>query len=237
MDRGFIKLDRGIKKWRWYQDANTFRVWVHLLLSANWEDREFEKISLKRGELLTTYKRLAKELDFTVQQTRTAIDHLKSTGEITVCRKSNFLEISIENYSLYQDNQQTYQQTTNRPSTDLKERKKEAKKERIHKKDKKEKKYIYSDFANVSLSDDELEDLKTDFPNDLERLIEELGEYKAKTGKEYQSDYAALISFAKGQGIEKDKGYTIENEFEFLDDGTVRTYPIKVFKDGHRERG
>ena len=230
MDRGFIKLDRSLLKWRWYQDTNTMVVWVHLLLTANWEDRDYRDGVIKRGCLFTTYDKLGKALGITARQARTAIAHLTETGEVSITRRSKGIEISIKNYDAHQSQSQS---KVNQKSI-TKERKKEAKKERINKN---VKKYIYSEFANVFLSDDELEDLKTDFPNDYQRLIEELGEYKAKSGKEYQSDYAALISFAKGQGIEKDKGYTIENEFEFLDDGTVRTYPVRIFKDGHKERG
>ena len=208
---------------------NTLAVWIWLLLNANWEDKDFLNITLKRGSLATSYGKIGEGVGISVQSVRTAINHLKITGELTVTQHSKFLEISINNYDRYQSiNRQSTgnQQATNRQLTPTKEIKKERNKE-----------YIYSEFANVALSEEEVEKIKTDYPNDYERLIEELGEYKAKTGKQYQSDYVALISFAKGQGIEKDKGYTIENEFEFLDDGTVRTYQVKVFKDGHRERG
>lgn len=229
MDRGYIKLDRGIRNWRWYQDPNTFRVWIHLLMGANFADSEFRELTVDRGSLITSYSTLANELKLTYQQARTAITHLKSTGEITVKQHPKFLEISIENYNLYQDNQQANQQANNRQITG---------KQQHHKKNKKNKKNnnIYSDFANVYLSDDEIGTLKADYPNDYLRLIDELGEYKAKSGKEYSSDYAAVISFANSQGVEKEKDYTIENEFEFLDDGSVRTHRVKVFKDGHKER-
>ena len=217
-------------RWRWYQDTNTVAVWIHLLLTANWEDRDYRNGVLKRGSLVTTYDKLGKSLGITARQARTAIAHLIETREVSITRRSKGIEISIENYDAYQSQSQS---KVNQKSI-TEERKKEAKKERIHKN---VKKYIYSDFGNVSLSEEEMDSFKADYPNDYKRLIEELGEYKAKSGKEYKSDYAALISFAKGQGIEKDKGYTIENEFEFLDDGSVITHQVKVFKDGHTERG
>ena len=31
---GWIKLHRKITEWEWYSDANTFRVFMHLLLTA-----------------------------------------------------------------------------------------------------------------------------------------------------------------------------------------------------------
>ena len=57
----FIKLNRKILKWRWYQDANTFRVFVHLILLANVTDRDFENITIQRGQLVTSQSHLSKD--------------------------------------------------------------------------------------------------------------------------------------------------------------------------------
>lgn len=99
----FIKLDRNIQKWRWYTNANTFRVFVHLLLNANVEDRDFEGIVIRRGEIATSYGKMAAQLKLTERQVRTAIEHLKATGEVAVTRHSKFQVISVLNYSTYQD--------------------------------------------------------------------------------------------------------------------------------------
>lgn len=102
----FIKLDRNILKWRWYQDPNTFRVFVHLLLMANVTDGSFEKITVHRGELITSYPKLSKELSISIQSVRTAISHLVETEEVTVKTGSKYSVISILNYDAYQRNQQ-----------------------------------------------------------------------------------------------------------------------------------
>ena len=99
----FIKLDRNIKNWRWYQNANTFRVFVHCLLSANVYPYEFEGITIKRGEFPASYDKIANTLNLTNQQVRTAINHLESTGEITTKIYAKFQVISIANYGYYQD--------------------------------------------------------------------------------------------------------------------------------------
>ena len=98
----FIKLDRDILNWRWYMDANTFRVFVHLLLKANIEDHDFERVTIHRGEVATSLGNLAKELNISIQSARTAISHLKSTGEITSTGYNKFTVISIVKYDLYQ---------------------------------------------------------------------------------------------------------------------------------------
>lgn len=98
----FIKIDRNIMDWRWYQDGNTFRVFLHLLLKANIKDKDFEKITIHRGEIATSYPSLAIALGMSVQNIRTAIAHLKETGEVTVKTYAKFSVISIKNYNLYQ---------------------------------------------------------------------------------------------------------------------------------------
>ena len=109
----FIKIDRNILDWGWYKDANTFRVFMHLLLTANIKPNKFMGVEIKRGELATSQKSLAETLDISIQSVRTAILHLKSTGEITVKQHSRFSVFSIPNYDLYQANQQAKQQASN----------------------------------------------------------------------------------------------------------------------------
>ena len=113
--RTFIKLDRNIQVWRWYTNANTFRVFIHLLLNANIKANDFENAKIKRGELATSYDKIANTLKLSNQQVRTAISHLKSTGEITVTRYSKFIVISIVNYAQYQD-KSTVKSTINQQS-------------------------------------------------------------------------------------------------------------------------
>lgn len=111
----FIKIDRNIQEWRWYTNANTFRVFVHLLLNANIKANDFENAKIKRGELATSYDKIANTLKLSNQQVRTAISHLKLTGEITVTRYSKFIVISIVNYAQYQD-KSTVKSTINQQS-------------------------------------------------------------------------------------------------------------------------
>jgi biotin operon repressor len=99
----FIKLDRNIQNWRWYQNPNTFRVFIHCLLNANIMPKEFEGITINRGEFPTSHEKIGNTLNLTIQQVRTAINHLKSTGEITTKIYSKFQVITIVNYAYYQD--------------------------------------------------------------------------------------------------------------------------------------
>lgn len=106
MNRGFIKLYRKIDDWGWYKNANTFRVFLHLLLNANHEERVFEGVTIHRGELASSYESIAKKLGVTPRQVRTAIIHLKMSGEVSTILHRNFQVIILKNYSKYQGESQ-----------------------------------------------------------------------------------------------------------------------------------
>ena len=98
------------------------RVFVHLLLKANIKDHDFEDITVHRGQVVTSRKHLSLELRISEQAVRTALNHLKSTNEITIETTSKYTIISIINYNLYQnkpDNQPTINQqsTSNQPQS------------------------------------------------------------------------------------------------------------------------
>lgn len=109
----FIKLDRNIQNWRWYQDANTFRIFVHILINANIDTYDFMNTTIHRGEMATSYAKLGEALNLTVAQVRTAISHLKTTKEIAVKQHSKFIVISVLNYAKYQDKTTGNQQSIN----------------------------------------------------------------------------------------------------------------------------
>lgn len=110
---GYIKLYRSMLDWGWYDDTNTKVVFLHLLLTANFKDTEWHGIQLKRGDVVTSIPSLAAALKLSEQNVRTALKHLKLTGEVTDRIHSKFRIISIKNYSQYQDdNRQNNSQTT-----------------------------------------------------------------------------------------------------------------------------
>ena len=113
----FVKVDRNILQWRWYQDANTMRVFIHLILMANVKDHDFEKITIHRGELVTSLTSLSKQLKMSVRSVRTSLEHLKSTGEVTSRNYPHYQVISIAEYDRYQA-VPTRQSTSNRQGID-----------------------------------------------------------------------------------------------------------------------
>ena len=128
----YIKLSRKILEWEWYGDINTCRLFLHMLLKANWKDGRFQGIEIPRGSFVSSLSKLADETGLTERKVRTALEHLKTTGEVTSRSHSKFTVFTIKNYKCYQSNdtQSDRQVTSNRQADDrqpttIEERKKE----------------------------------------------------------------------------------------------------------------
>ena len=104
---GFIKIHRKIILWEWYRDSCVKDTFLHLLLTANYENRKWMGITIKRGQVVISYKSLADDLGFTVQQVRTAIKKLKKTGEVTSKSTNKYTVVTLVNYETYQLNDET----------------------------------------------------------------------------------------------------------------------------------
>ena len=137
MDNGWIKLHRKLQKWEWYQDSIAVHLFLHLLLSANHEDKQWQGVEVRRGQLITGRNSLSADTGITPQSIRTYLNKLKSTNEITTQSTNKYTIITISNYESYQIkedktnqqvNQQTNQQLTiNQPATNHKQEYKELK--------------------------------------------------------------------------------------------------------------
>ena len=97
-----IKIHRKILKWRWYKEPLTKSVFFHLLITAC-QDKCLQNDALvTRGEVMTSYRKLADDLGMTVSQIRTSITKLTQTGEIDTIKSKRFTKIILLNYENYQ---------------------------------------------------------------------------------------------------------------------------------------
>lgn len=99
----YIKLSRKILEWEWYSDINTKVLFLHMLLKANWKKGRFQGAEIPRGSFASSLNNLSEETGLSVQNIRTCIKRLKSTGELTVIQHSKFSVFTINNYGVYQD--------------------------------------------------------------------------------------------------------------------------------------
>jgi DNA-binding transcriptional regulator YhcF (GntR family) len=115
---GWIKLHRKILEWEWYTDAPVRILFEHLLLTANYEDKKWRGMTIKRGQKVTSIGHLAEETGLSVIQVRTALEKLEKTKNVTSRATNKFTLVTIENYSLYQSyNDYTTSNVTNKRQT------------------------------------------------------------------------------------------------------------------------
>ncbi len=203
---GFIKIHRKMLTWGWYSDSVTKVVFLHLILTANFRDKEWRGITIRSGQVVTSYSRLAADLGFSVQQIRTAIKKLVATGEITSNATSKYTIITVANWGKYQvfsdeENNQNNEQTTNNQQTSNKQatnkqqasnkqatnkqqqlkNDKKDKNEKNDKKDKKDKKYICADAREMFFPlDEKLDQTFRAFIRHREAIGDRMTEYAAK---------------------------------------------------------
>ena len=116
---GWLKLRRKFLDWEWYSDKNVSRLFIHLLLNANYEPSKYRGVVMAPGSVLTGRILLSEQTGLSQQQVRTALNKLKSTNEITIKTSNKSSIIRIVSWKEYQDdNQQPNKRITNEQPTD-----------------------------------------------------------------------------------------------------------------------
>ena len=95
---GFVAFPRGLTAWEWYDDPNTCRLFFHLMLTANWEPKNWHGIVIAPGSRVASVKKLAEETGLTVRNVRTSLERLKTTNYLTIKTTNKYSVISIENW-------------------------------------------------------------------------------------------------------------------------------------------
>jgi hypothetical protein len=105
MLEGWICLSRKLLDWEWYSDANVARLFIHLLLKANFRDTPWQSRTIKRGQFVASRQRLAEQLSLTIKQIRVAENKLATSGAIVVEGATKFTLYTIVKYEEYQTDQ------------------------------------------------------------------------------------------------------------------------------------
>lgn len=171
--KGFMRLHRQLLDWEWFDNSQMVHVWIYFLLKANYQDSKWHGIDIPRGSFITSLDTICKDTGLSLQNVRTCMNKLKSTGEITTQSTNKYSVITICKYETYnlqesdvnkQDNKQTNiqstsnQQAVNKQLTTDKERKEieELKKENER---------LKEELANASKKKEISSDLETEFDN------------------------------------------------------------------------
>lgn len=99
---GFVKIYRQIIKWGWYRDVPVKVLFLHCLFMANYQEDNLHGKTIERGSFVTSVDELSQQTGLTVQNTRTALKKLISTGEITKKSTNKYTVITVVNYDKFQ---------------------------------------------------------------------------------------------------------------------------------------
>lgn len=144
MENGWVKIHRKVTNWEWWDDHNTSRLFIYLLLKANHSQKKWKGKVIERGQLITGLHKLHDATGISIQSLRTSLDKLISTNEITIKSTNKYSLITIVRYSEYQSDDDkltsklTSKLTNKQQTTNNKQEYKERKKEDI-----------YVDFVNM----------------------------------------------------------------------------------------
>ena len=114
MNDGWIKIYYKIKDWEWYGDPNMVALWLHLLISANWKDKKWKGVDIRRGQFVTSVSKLAEATGLTTRQTRVCLERLEESKQIVKQTTSHYTIITICNFDIYQGCEQDEWQTNDK---------------------------------------------------------------------------------------------------------------------------
>lgn len=116
-DSEYVKLFRKMTEWEWYTDVNTKVLFLHCLIKANWKAGSWHGYKYERGQFITSIPTLAHETGLTERQVRTALNHLKATGEVTDWHDNRIRMITVVSYDRYQGERQANGQSDDSQTT------------------------------------------------------------------------------------------------------------------------
>ena len=88
LNPNWIKLYRKIEDWRWYKDALTFHLFIHLLLTVNFCPSANGENILGRGQIMVTRRSLTESTNISDRSIRTCIEKLQKSKEILISQKA-----------------------------------------------------------------------------------------------------------------------------------------------------
>jgi DNA-binding transcriptional regulator YhcF (GntR family) len=188
---GYIKLHRKMLENAIFYKPDYYQVWCYILLKVSHKDTSFiwnnQRKDMKKGSAIFSQKEMADTFKVSISKINRILNYLKTENQIEVKTSNKYTEIQVVRWEEYQEslengNQtETKRKTTRKPAETIKNDKN-----------------IYR--ANVLLLEAEFNKLVElhglDFTN---KCLDELGDYKARSGKTYKEDYLAILKWVIGK--------------------------------------
>ncbi len=110
MNGGWIKVFRQLKAWEWYDCEGMVHLLIHCVLSANFEDGQWQGHTIKRGQFVSSPRKIALETGMSYQTVRTCQKRLEKTGELTIKTTNKFSLYEVTGYDSYQSTESPNEQ-------------------------------------------------------------------------------------------------------------------------------
>ena len=111
-NQGFIKLYRKIQNHWLYEEKrkfSKFEAWIDMLMMANHKDNKFvlgnELVTVKRGQFITSIRKLGERWNWSNTKVSQFLDLLKSDEMIDYKKDTKKTLITIDNYGSYHDSE------------------------------------------------------------------------------------------------------------------------------------
>ena len=103
INNGYVQVYRSILGWLFWDSNLALKIYLYLIIKANWQDTSFDCRRFKRGELPISIKRIAKDCACSEKSVQRWLRKFEEEGEITAVGTNKYTIITINNYSKYQD--------------------------------------------------------------------------------------------------------------------------------------
>jgi transcription initiation factor IIE alpha subunit len=118
---GWIKIYRSIINKGWYLDSEFVHLWIHLIIEATHNDREYmwngKIIKLKAGQFVTGRKKLSEKTGINESKIERILKLFESEQQIEQQKTASSRLISVSCYSKYQNGEQQIEQRMNNQRT------------------------------------------------------------------------------------------------------------------------
>lgn len=98
----WIKVHRKLLQWEWHECPTTLSLWLHLLLLANYQTKQWMGITIHRGQLVTGLMSLSHFTGLSIKQVRTSLRRLQEGNQIVIERAKGRTLLTICKYDVYQ---------------------------------------------------------------------------------------------------------------------------------------
>lgn len=103
-----IRLNKEFTDWGWFHDAGAVHLFIYLLLIAFEKDGMWEDIPVKRGQVITSLRKIESQTGMSLKTIRNRLDKLQANEDIYIDTTNYRTIITIRNYDGYCDGSMHY---------------------------------------------------------------------------------------------------------------------------------